>query len=549
VAFRWHDILPLRDDIDRKTSCVNSAFALVFGSAPHTMNGGACATGYTDFTNQLCWLNAEAVKAPAAEQFVMTVYLAAHERAHALWTDYHKEDFYQLDDTGKPKLQTRDEPLYDRALHTAWNILEDERIERLLGRDFPHLHPYLRAGSRTFLSIIGRETPDNDPNEVLRYVLRRRIATRAGKKERCLLSSENVALLALCEPLLDEAFGCTSSRRVVAIAREVLDILKLDEQPSEDSSEETPGLSEQQGERTEGEAKSDGASAEEGELTQAGEDGDIAERAKQRMAGLGYSPGKRTGGDVDAAPYEELQRSVRPYVFRLRPLFDITPVRRRDEYEASGGRLSIRAARCDIREPFRVESPPVSPGNVALTLVIDDSSSMTDVVNTTYQMGVTGEREGKRTAMLCVNALPLPHRLRVVLAPSGRVAADPSLGEMSRAQIAGYNSPNGTEYATVLQGELTRLERTSGAYTRYLGLVADGATGSGDLDRCRALVRRARAANVHFFGIGVGANAEMHEFFRSAFGEQYVALTTMDSLVPQMQRILQRIAKTVRRSM
>jgi hypothetical protein len=578
--FRWHDVLPLRDDIDRITAIVNRSYALVFGGAPHVMNGAACETGYTDFTHRLCWLNAEALHAPAAEQFVFTVYLAAHERAHARWTDYQERDFQLRDAEGDLKRSASGDVLFDRALHQTWNILEDERIERLLGRDFPALHPYLHAGSVSFLSIVRPANTTDDPSEVLRHILRRRIAQRTGRLTPCRLSPRNRALLRQCEPVLEEAYCETSSRRVVDLARIVLDILAIQRDALPDVHELSGQCGERQTHEADGtpvdgndEVKSAGTSGSEGSLTDVTStvEDDMQHQATRRMQALGYtpgySPGHRSTDKIEPAPYHELQRSVRPYVSQVRPLFAQLPARRRVEWETSGGRVSIRAARQDLRAPFEVEAAPTSPGLVALTLVIDDSASMTDRradVNAGHHAGHnpglnanrTAAEEGKRMAMLCVDALPLPHRVRIVLAPSGRAVADPAFGEMSRARIAGYDSRAGTAYADVLDRELTRLQHLSekSNLARYLVLVADGATNAADVARCRSLVTTARAAHVHetervhLIGIGVGDPEAVHAFFRPVFGKQYIALTSMEALVPQMQRILQQIAHVSRRS-
>jgi hypothetical protein len=162
--------------------------------------------------------------------------------------------------------------------------------------------------------------------------------------------------------------------------------------------------------------------------------------------------------------------------------------------------------------------------------------------------GISGAEHAKRAAMLCVDALVPPHGVRVVLAPSGRIVADASFGAMSRARIAGYTSREGTAYADVLQRELEHLQHTrAGRVTRYLVLVADGVTSADDLARCTTLIRRARGAHVHCIGIGVGDLDAMQAFFRPTFGAQYLALSSMDALVEQMQTVLQRIARTVRR--
>lgn len=528
---RWHDLLPLRDTIDQKTAGVNADYDLVFGDTPEMLGGRECTTGYTDFEKKRCWLNAELlVKGSAAEQFTATVFLAAHERAHARWTDFVVEDFHQRDDTGAVRKDSRGQPLSDVMLHQCWNILEDERIERLLGRDFPHLHRYLTRGNQLMLAMVPPVNSSDNPAEVLGWVLRRRLADRAGITEPCPLSQKNLDLLAQCEPLLDEAFSCTSSRRVVEIAREVLKLLQLDQ------SSGGPVyviLSGQKGKRGPTDpAEKDGTDGESGQLYAVGEAGKLPKEIEDLFTAIGYSPDVRRGGVVDGAPYVNLLQEIRPYVQSLRHLFQIPPSKRMVQFESAGSRLSIRAAKRTPTTPFRVETPPVRRGTVALTMVLDDSGSMAGV----------REYQAKLTALLCHEALAGAHRVRAVLAPSGRVIADRSLGEMSRAYIAGYDSNSGTEYQEILAEELSSLEQLGRGYTRYLVLVADGASGPDDGIKCQKIVRRARKLGVHTLGIGIELDAVSTKFFESIFGQQFVSLSHASELPARMQALLRRVA-------
>lgn len=530
---RWHDLLPLRDAVDLKTIAVNADYDLVFGDAPETVGGRACDTGYTDFEKRRCWLNAEVLpKAGPTDQFVSAVFLAAHERAHARWTDFVAEDFNARDPKTGQQMTTSDgKPYPDRALHNCWNILEDERIERLLGRDFPHLHRYLKSGNELLLALVQPVQPTDDPAQVLTHVLRRRLCTRAGIVEPNRLSKKNRDLLAKCEPLLDEAFGCTSSRRVVEIAREVLKILQIDGSGGGGTS--IAILSGQKGKRGSGdEAESSGATEEEGQLYAVEVSGDLSEELEELMTGIGYSPEVRRGGSITPAPYAELLREVLPYAAPLRHLFQVPPSKRSTIYEESGARLSMRALKRTPKTPFRTDTPPTKKGHIALTLVIDDSGSM---------MGAR-EHQAKLTALLCNEALAGVHKVRAVLAPSGRVAIDRGFKEMSRAFVAGYDSNSGTHYARVMEQELAKLEALGKGYTRYLILVADGQSGSEDGRHCAKLVARARKKGIHTFGIGIEMGQEGTDFFGQIFGPQYLALSQATELPSRMQSLLRRAA-------
>jgi hypothetical protein len=525
LGFSWHHLLPMRDSIDVKTRGVNSDYDLVFGQVPEK----GCGTGYTNFTLRRCWLNTEAVDAGPTEQFIVSVFIAAHERAHARWTDYEESDFHRRSPAGDVIAGPRG-PAVDAVLHQAWNILEDERIERLLGRDFPHLHPYLHKGSDLLLSIIPRATGDDDPTEVLKWLLRRRVLDRAGRSEPVPLSANNRALLARVDPIAEQAFSATNSRDVVQRAREILEILDL---PQGGSGRLFEILSGQEGHRVGADqAREDGATAEEGGLYSITGRTDIDGEVRGLISGCGYSPEVRRGGRVQPAPYEDLLASVRPSVAEVSRLFQIPPSRRQTMLEESGTRLSIRAARRTPKTPFRVESRDLRRGRVALTLVIDDSGSM----------GGRREAQAKATALLCREALHPGHRVRAVLAPTGRVVADPTLNEMSRAYIAGYDSESGTEYHRVMATELKGLIKLGNSYVRYLVIVGDGASGRDDGARCAALAQKARRHGIHTFGVGLELDRGAREFFEMIFGRGYIDLLDAAELPRRMQAVLRRAA-------
>jgi hypothetical protein len=529
-TLRWHDLLPLRDLIDQKTAPIDQDYPLVFGDGPEVIGGSPIETGYTDFSKQRCWVNAELFpRLEPAKAFVVTTFIAAHERAHARWTDFVMSDFELRTPKGDPKHDANGRPLYDRSLQQIWNILEDERIERLLGRDFPHLHRYLQYGSDLMLPKIPVCTGDDDPVDIITWVLRRRVLTRAGKTEPCLLSPANQTLLEEIEPLLDEAFSCDSSRRVVEIAREIMKHLDLTSPP-----QWITILSGQRGARKPGDAaEAAGATEEDSQLYQAVQLDEVTSEVRELMEGLGYSSDTREKGPIAAAPYTELLRAVMPYVAPLRHLFQAPPSKRSVTYEESGTRLSIRALRRTPQTPFRAETPPERRGNVALTLVIDDSGSMTGA----------RETQAKLTALLCHEALTGPHRVRAVLAPSGRVAADRSLKEMSRAYLAGYDSSSGTEYAAVMAQELALLQKLPASYTKYLILVADGASSNHDVQKCKKIVRSARRKGVHTLGIGIELDTVTAQMFESMFGAQFIDLRSAGELPARMQSILRRVSR------
>lgn len=534
-TIRWWDLLPLRDKIDRLTAPVNDDYLLAFGEDGKNLMGVDCKTGFTSFDDRYCWVNANAIPSGKIyDQYATTVFISAHERAHARWTEYVKSDFNLRNDKGEDVLDSKTKkPLVDAPLHSVWNILEDERIERLLGRDFSYLHQYLQDGSKSFMTLLPKVESTDDPSQVMNWVLRNRVATRAGCPEKNPLSASNLKLLNQIQPLLDEAFSCTSSRRVVEISREIMKILKIDTWGALKQIQQL--LSGMGGTRQDGDAaEEDGASEEEGQLYAAGPSKGEAEALEQEMNALGYTPGVRSNSPVPSAPYQEMLNEIMPYVSPLRQLFRTPPAKKRIDFEESGPRISIRAAMRTPRTPFKVETVPTRRGSVSMTLVVDDSGSMSG----------TYAHQAKLASMMAYEALPAPHRFRMVLAPTGRVVCDRSHGEMNRAFIAGYDSNSGTEYGSVMKQELAALEKEPKTAVKYLILVADGLSGTQDGTVCRAIVERALKKNVVVLGIGIALGESGKTFFGGIFGDRYIAIENAKDLPNRLQNVMQKISKS-----
>lgn len=261
-SFKWYHYLPLRDKIDERTGPINADYLLVFGSGESKLSLEPTDTGYCDFQSRRCWVNCESANVPLdgfrpwqkafvateQDQYVMTMRIAAHERAHARWTDYHIEDFELRVSGGETVPHPSRKGVigakqYDRLLHFVFNTLEDERIERLIERDFRYLRGYMRLGSKMRLKgmpiedfhymgqLGGNKIPldPNDPSLIIAWVLKRRHLVRAGIKESCPLSEYNQGLLVKIEPLLKQAFMAKGSHEVVELSRQIIAILEIRE--------------------------------------------------------------------------------------------------------------------------------------------------------------------------------------------------------------------------------------------------------------------------------------------------------------------------------
>jgi hypothetical protein len=341
---KWFDYLPLRDEIDVATRPINSDYLLVFGHSGTNLKNEPVNTGYCDFEARRCWVNCEVANVEAdpmrpwvkpyeaseEEQYDSTMYVSAHERAHARWTDFVMEDFEVKPHDGAkapaPKgkgADPKDIKHYDRLLHTVFNILEDERIERLIERDFKYLRGYLRRGAYNFQRIIpqeedfvlqavvtkgGQQIPvphdPADPSLVISWVLRRRVLNRAGIKYKSVpLSPENLDRLKEIEPLLRRAFKARNSRIVVEIAREIIDKLQIREYNEEVMKQLQKALSRMGGQRKPGDqakGRAKGQSDEGGtvqrDLSEGSGNGD---EDGEESEGSGGNRHEKTGGYMD----------------------------------------------------------------------------------------------------------------------------------------------------------------------------------------------------------------------------------------------------------
>lgn len=586
--FRWFDYLPLRDRVDLKTRAINKDYTLVLSPGGAQVKNQPVNTGYCDFEQRRCWVNCElatieadpndpyrkAHNASEKEQFITTVYVSAHERSHARWTDYRIEDFHVARTDGKPlKLGPRGEKPIDMLLHTVWNLLEDERIERLCERDFKSLRGYFRRGSRSLLRLMPQhqeflDNPiQNDPNDIIGWVLRRRVLNRAGIQESCPLHPKNQERLAQIEPLLDRAFSAKNSREVVKIAREIIDILQIREfnkmmqqiaqamgvmsgkrgnndaakgrsrgqadnpstcsQPSDSAGEGDDEEDTAQG-KGKGNAEDQGGNEEDGEGAE--------EDADRTLSGSGYTDAsnsmKKARRVGQAAPYEELQHSIQSYLNSFLSLFYFEKTKPTVDYDRAGSRVDARRFMKDAEEPFKVQSQPMKRGKLDITLVIDESSSMSG----------HKELQAKRAALLFYEALRFRHSVRIALAPTGKILAESSDGEMGKAFIAGYGSHQGTCFNEVMGRELELIRNKRSTDTKYVILIADGESGEHDGTACRSLVSKYRRFGIRTMGIGVDLGPDGDQFFSGVFGTFFVSVRDAGELVAHMARVLKSLA-------
>jgi hypothetical protein len=108
------------------------------------------------------------------------------------------------------------------------NILEDERVERLMCGEFVGLRWLIHRLAEQFHSE-ARPVDDtcDSPSEVVSYFLQLRWATRIGQPVKSKLSAKNQVLWERIEPLVHEAWEAETSKVVNRNAAKIVDILRL----------------------------------------------------------------------------------------------------------------------------------------------------------------------------------------------------------------------------------------------------------------------------------------------------------------------------------
>lgn len=166
-----------------------------------------CRSGYCSFGNQRIVVNPKYFNVTPEKQYVLTKCLLVHEAAHRRYS----------------------QPIAkNTATADIYNILEDERIERLMCRDFLGLRWLIQRLSEAlyFLSSPIDESSDN-PEEIVIYFLHLRWARQLNQETKGNLSAKNRALWKQIQPMVYDAWQAESSSKVRLYAHEIADILKV----------------------------------------------------------------------------------------------------------------------------------------------------------------------------------------------------------------------------------------------------------------------------------------------------------------------------------
>lgn len=365
-----------------------------------------CPSGYTNFTKRLIMVNPTMFEAPEEEQYQLTKAVLCHEAGHRRFTT-----------------PSRLPP----HVHFVSNILEDERIERLMEEEFAGVRRLLKELALKMLEEARPLDPEsNDPAQVLNYMLQLRWAERADAEVKGSLSHLNQERWAQVEPLVREAWAAEDSTVCDRNAEEIVRILGLKEP---DIPEWLKKLLEKleaiEGERGHGDP-AESASPSEGVPPDRDGEGEPFDGEP-----VPYEHGAGTGPHtIEPKPYLDLVEQVRPLARRLVEELSAEEAATMPQPAERGGRLSVRQYLRDPDQPFLqpLEERP-SPPTLTVRIVIDHSTSMN------YGSRIQYAAQAAMLVHLAAVELAIPHQ--VVVTPDDIRVADLESGERGLALIAG----------------------------------------------------------------------------------------------------------------
>ncbi|MDI6813919.1 MAG: hypothetical protein QMD10_10310, partial [Desulfitobacteriaceae bacterium] len=166
-----------------------------------------CPAGYCDFSRREIAVNPNIFPLMPKEQYQLTKAILVHEAGHRRFTTPNK---------------------LSPVVHRVANILEDERIERLMADEFAGLRPLVKKLSQQLYKEAQPVNEGSDsPGEVVSYFLQLRWAKRMRQPIKGNLSPKNERLWRKVEPLVYEAWEAESSEVVDHNAEQIVHILGL----------------------------------------------------------------------------------------------------------------------------------------------------------------------------------------------------------------------------------------------------------------------------------------------------------------------------------
>ena len=469
-----------------------------------------CSSGYTNFSNRLIMVNPTMFETSPAEQYRLTKAVLCHEAGHRRFTT----------PSSLPP-----------HVHLVSNILEDERIERLMEEEFAGVGSLLQKLSTELLSETEPlDFESDEPVQVVSYLLQRRWGDRAGVAVKGELSPINQERWSEVEPLVLEAWTAESSLVCDRNAEKIVRILGLKEpdipQWLKDLLDKLEAV---EGERQSGDPAEPSAPVPDWARTDGG-----SEEEPFDGEPVPHEHGAGSGTHIiESKPYLELVDKVQPLVSRLVEELSIESALPPPEPAERGGRLSLRQYLQDEDRPFMTlqdESP--APPTLAFRVVIDHSTSMN------YQGRMEHAAQAAMLLHLAAVELAIPHQ--IVVTPDDIRVANLESGELGLALIAGMvpaqSGWEDTGLAVSLHaGQLLALD----ADVKLLMVIHDGMGNDHELlaKECRRFKDK-----VLTLGVGLGMGEMEAGLLKEQFGpDRYIHCALPEELPAKVGAILRAV--------
>lgn len=512
MAIQWYEWKNIRNRL------------IVFGRAiqgisPYRVliepDGKKCPAGHCNFTRREIAVNPGIFSALPKDQYQLTKALLIHEAGHRRFTTPNR---------------------LPSVVHTVSNILEDERVERLMADEFAGLRTMLRELShRLYDEARPVDKASECPVEVMSYFLQLRWARRIGKPVKGELSPHNEELWHQVEPLVYEAWEAESSEVVDCNAEQIVRILGLKESQIPRWIEEIlQKLGSIEGERRDEDRE------ESGRNDIIGDDESCNHRDEIEPFDGEVPPNDRqVGSGLDAIgpkPYIELEEKVRPLAQELIEELAFEEAPKRWEPVDRGGKLSLRDYLRDNNNPFLSQDDDTKslPG-LAIKVIVDHSTSLNRVSKGVTRMQSISES----VMMLHLVCLELEISHEVIVTPQQLEIADLQSAEHGKALIAGLVPAKCSHEdmgAAIMKHAMPMV-----SYPDDIKLVlclTDGACNDAYLGKktCQAL-----RGKVEVIGVLLDPDNSTREYVADMFGKDRVIACRSDELPKKLGNILRAI--------
>ena len=463
-----------------------------------------CPSGMCDFGQRTITVNPRAFPGPPRTQYLLTRGVLAHEVGHARYTTPR--------DGATPVVQE------------LTNVLEDERIERIMGGQFWSVRGALTAMTRHAYwraMPLGQprgelQDPD-DPRWVVLAAVQWRWAQRLGLPLKGRLSALNRRRWRKVKPLVERAWTARDTGRVYDLAEQIVAILGLQQTLPESLPMPVAPNRGMRSDAAEPRPREGAGWTGAGEQ-EAGDDDLPAE-----LATAGFI------SDRQLAPPGPLLRAAEPLASELVARLALPEVARTPEWTDRHGRLSLRAAiRSHDATPFVVPTEPEpDPESVAVGVLLDRSGSMEGPRMAAAQTAAA-------TLHLACAELDIWHAV-IAFEGAESVVRTGDASERALARLAGLLPNTGSCMAPAYEALLGEMTARSEAL-KVLVIIHDGEPH--DPPAVRHLNACADAARIEVLGLGLELEATNRREMRQLFGERFIDCPTPAALAPTLAGVV-----------